>query len=88
MSTKRIYRIKHDVFWKPTENKKHGFWMGVDFSDVHTTADAKDAIFRFEQVKAKERLTDTDEKSGKKTPYVVGKIDIVSAELLAESEIG
>lgn len=88
MSTKRIYRIEYDVFWKPTESKKSGFWTGRDHADVHTSEGAKDAIYRFEQKKAKERFIDTDEVSGKKTSYIVGKIDIRSAELLAESEIG
>jgi hypothetical protein len=84
MSTKRIYRIEYDVYWKHRD-KRTGFWSD-GMEKVITPGFVKDAILRAERFIAKGKFSDKDE-DGTVNHYYVGKINVSSVVLETEAEI-
>lgn len=84
MSTKRIYKVSYQVIWKA--NGKGDVPTGHDHAFVFSSDGVEEAVTKLRAAKSKQR--EVEDEDGKKITYTVGKIEITSCELVAESDIG
>ena len=87
MSTKRIYTISYNVYWK-ADGKRNGFTDHNNRDNVFTTGGVKDAVRALEEVVAKRTFKEDKTENKEVLLYRVHRIDVASCELASEADIG